>query len=124
MTGRWALDEGDVDEDAGGLIRPYMITGGRTRAALPDLALQTLIGAAPTAHPGLALTPESGRIVALTATDPLSIVDLSAHLELPVGVVRVLVGDLAQQRLVVVHDAPTTADINLVRRLISGVQSL
>jgi 2-oxoglutarate dehydrogenase E2 component (dihydrolipoamide succinyltransferase) len=52
-------------------------------------------------------TAERRRIHQLTSTQILSVAELSAHLSLPLGVVRVLVGDLADEALVVpvVHDA-------------------
>ena len=124
MGGRWSLSEGDDGDGSDDLIRPFMVTGGRTRGSRANLALTTLIGASPGAHPDLAQTPEAGEVISRAAANPQSVVDLSAALDLPVGVLRVLIGDLANQDLVVIHDAPSQPDIDLVRRLISGVKAL
>jgi hypothetical protein len=56
--------------------------------------------------------------------DILSIAEVSAHLNLPLGVVRVLVGDMADEHLVIVHrsahvgDRPDPA---LLERVLDGL---
>jgi hypothetical protein len=76
------------------LVPPYAITGGRAWPVLApeDLELESLVSttslgetSAPT------LTPEQRGIV-LLCRDVLSIAEVSAHLDVPIGVARVLVG--------------------------------
>ncbi|MFB7666581.1 DUF742 domain-containing protein [Kitasatospora sp. NPDC056138] len=87
-----------------GPVRPYVITGGRSRPsrnvqALEDLALESLVSVDPAAEPGGLLDEEAGlnrehrRILAL-CRQLLSVAEVAAHLGLPLGVVKVLVGDL------------------------------
>ncbi|MFD9123745.1 DUF742 domain-containing protein [Kitasatospora sp. NPDC059571] len=77
-----------------GPVRPYVITGGRSRPSRNVLALESLVSAVPGADTtGAELNREHQRIVALCAR-LLSIAEIAAHLHLPLSVVKVLVGDL------------------------------
>jgi hypothetical protein len=87
----------DAFEDAS-TVRPYTVTGGRTRPNSESLPIEALVRA--TAAAGPTCSPEERRILDLTANQYLSIAEVSAHTKLPVGVVRVLVGDLADADLV------------------------
>lgn len=109
-------------------IPPYAVTGGRTRPAVA-LPLETIVASTPR---GLAEVPRLGtegrRIVGMAAS-PLAIVELSAHLRLPLGVVRVLVGDLLADGLV--RTSVTAAardggrpDVALLERVLDGLRSL
>ncbi|MEU2155168.1 DUF742 domain-containing protein [Streptomyces sp. NPDC019396] len=87
-----ALQEGPwLDDAAGRLIRPYTVSGGRTRptATLDLLSLVMATGAAPQSHLG----PE--HTLALGLCDgPTSVAEISAHLRLPAVVTKVLLSDL------------------------------
>ena len=84
------------NDDLGVRIRPYALTGGRTRAGT-DLAIEAMVAttAEGTAAQGR-LTLERARIVALCVT-PQSLAEISAHLGIHLGVARVLVGDVADE---------------------------
>jgi hypothetical protein len=91
------------------------------------LALEANVSATgTTAELVVGTTPEARRIVEL-CRPPMSLAELAARLLLPVGVVRVLVGDLLVARALVVADAapgdPGT-DIRLLQRLLDGIRSL
>src|SRR5690349_20336245 len=99
-------DDEVVDEAR--LVRPYALTRGRTRSGRGDLALEALVrGVDGASDP--ASTPERRRILELSTASLLSVAELSAHLSLPLGVVRVLVGDLADEGLLVVHTGSPSA---------------
>ncbi|MFD7611519.1 DUF742 domain-containing protein [Streptomyces sp. NPDC059828] len=87
-----ALQEGPwLDDAAGRLIRPYTVSGGRTRptATLDLLSLVMATGTAPQSHLG----PE--HTLALGLCDgPTSVAEISAHLRLPAVVTKVLLSDL------------------------------
>jgi len=59
--------------------------------------------------------------------DLLSIAEVSARLDLPLGVARVLIGDMAEQGLVILH-RPTTVgdrpDLALLQRVLYGLHQL
>ncbi|KFU81761.1 MULTISPECIES: DUF742 domain-containing protein [Amycolatopsis] len=106
-------------------IRPYALTGGRTKSS-QLLLVETLISV-PRYDPSLAeaLMPES-RSLYERARDRSSIAELSVGLDLPLGVVRVLIGDLATQGAVFVH--PTAHaynhDTNVLERILDGLKRL
>lgn len=119
--------EDDEDDGLGGRVRPYAITGGRTRAVGGDLPIETLVrrtalGAA--AVEGLTL--ERRRILELTER-PLSVAEISAHVGVHLGVVQVLLGDLSAEGLVTVHQsrlADERPDIALLERVLNGLKAL
>lgn len=91
-----------LDRDAGPVVRPYAMTRGRTR---PDGAGFELIAvvAATGVPPGdrLRYSPDHTRVLRGCAR-PVPVVDLAADLGLPIGVVRVLLGDLRDEGLIAV----------------------
>jgi len=108
-------------------VRPYALTGGRTRAAA-NLPLETLIkttAQGQSAVPRLKL--ERKRIVTMCVT-PLSIAEISAHLRVPLGVARVLVGDMHAEGLLDTNQPQNTRndrpDIKLLERVLDGLQAL
>ncbi|GAA1276874.1 DUF742 domain-containing protein [Saccharothrix xinjiangensis] len=117
-----------VEEFSGPLVRPYAWTGGRTSAAY-DLRLETLVSLE---GGGIAIalresTSEQRSIVELCATGPRSVAEVSALLSVPLGVARVLVGDLIGMGVVAAHDnaaAPGGADLVLLERVLAGLRNL
>ena len=106
-------------------MRPYAITG-RTHARRP-LLLETLVSV-PDFDVAVhrALTAESRDIYVLCRA-VRSIAEISAGLGIPLGVVRVLVSDLADQGTVRIH--PTAAgaglsDTVLLERVLRGLQTI
>ena len=117
--------------DPGPLIRPYAITGGRTEARA-DLAIEDLVAtdvARWSAAPDR-LDAEHGSIARLCATATISVAEIAARLHFPIGVTRILVGDLAEQGLVQVHRAQAgmgqdgRPDAGLLQRVLSGLYSI
>ena len=121
------LYDEDVVEDAR-VVRPYALTRGRTRPGRSDLRLEALVrGVIGIADPNP--SPERRRILERTSSSILSVAELSAHLSLPLGVVRVLVGDLADEGLVVVHTgtpsaAPAATQLKVLESVLNGISSL
>jgi len=92
------------DEEADAYtVRPYAVTGGRVSAASKDLPMEALVEAASGAQASRGLTPEKKRILELASGQYQSVAELSAHTRLPLGVVRVLVTDLSDQKLLTIH---------------------
>jgi hypothetical protein len=116
-----------LDKDAGPVVRPYAVTKGRTLPSggasfgLIDVVIATSEG--PSGH--FRLGPEHRRILSLCRR-PTPIVDLTSELDLPVGVVRVLLGDLTSERMLRVlptQKQPVT-DQGLLRMVLDGLESL
>jgi hypothetical protein len=73
------------------------------------------------------LSPEHVDIVELCRDTPQSVAELAAELDLPIGVVRVLVGDLADQEYVHVSRPVPPAELpdeSILRDVISGLRAL
>ena len=124
-------DFGDSDGDEGGGARfkprSYVYTRGRTRSNV-DLPLETLVRVTPqgqSAAPRLAL--ERKKIVSL-CTAPISIAEVSAHLSIPLGVARVLVGDMTEEGFLQSykpqHVNGERPDLKLLERVLDGLQAL
>ncbi|WP_254813039.1 DUF742 domain-containing protein [Streptomyces cavourensis] len=125
QSSRW------YDAEAGPVVRPYAMTRGRTSSASRHrLDLIALVVPEPAAEdPGRdqTLSPEHVTIVELCSDAPQSIAELAAELDLPVGVVRVLVGDLVEDELVhVTRPVPPAElpDVNILREVINGLRAL
>lgn len=119
--------DGPSDDGLGGRIRPYAITGGRTRSAGMDLPLETLVRRTANGASALGrLTMERKRIVEL-AEGPVSIAEISAHLKVHLGVARVLVGDMTAEGMLTVHrprGVEERPDIALLERVLDGLKAL
>lgn len=72
-------------------------------------------------------TPEARRIVALAA-EPISIAELAARLDMVLGVVRVLVGDLIEQGVLYRNSATGAReahrDVDVLERVRDGLRNL
>ncbi|MFE9017222.1 DUF742 domain-containing protein [Streptomyces sp. NPDC007808] len=120
------------DNEAGPLVRPYAMTGGRTRPGPTGvrfdlIALVTLDAAAPGTDQDSALGPEHRTLVELCRAETQSIAELAADADLPVGVVRVLVGDLLELgRVTVSRPVPPAQlpDERILREVIEGLRAL
>ena len=109
------------------IVRPYVLTRGRTHAPGPVLPLETGVRSV-TAIELLPMdtSPESRRIVEL-CQPALSLAELAARLVLPVGVVRVLVADLVEAAIVTAddpHSVDIATDVHLLERLLDGIRAL
>ena len=118
-------------QTGGRMVRPYTMTGGRTGAGQPLLALEALVAVTPA---GMRMRNrfrwEAAEIVAQTRSET-AIVELAVLLQVPVGVVRVLVADLQEQGAVnVTHPVlEPFADDNaayseLLHKVLDGLNAL
>ncbi|MFH9176411.1 DUF742 domain-containing protein [Streptomyces albogriseolus] len=119
------------DEEAGPVVRPYAMTRGRTTSAaqhrLDLIAVVVVEPHADEAQDDPSLSPEHVDIVGLCRDTPQTVAELAAGLDLPVGVVRVLVGDLVDAELVHVNRPVPPAELpdeSILRDVINGLRAL
>jgi hypothetical protein len=119
-------DDRWLDQDAGPIVRPYALVGGRTRPSGETFDLVSMITAVRGSPDDLdGLEPEHLTLLRLCRL-PISVADLAADLDLPLGVVRILLSDVRQRRLIAVHHpAPTQlTDPQLLREVADGLRRL
>ncbi|MBU3871323.1 DUF742 domain-containing protein [Streptomyces sp. 4503] len=115
-------------------VRPYSLTGGRTRSGHVLLvetfvaSLESPDGRLDPAPSGLnaRMMPEIRAIIEL-CDRMRSVAEVSAMLKIPLGVVRVLLSDLADQGKIRVYGTgrgPGQPDRALLERVLSGLRRL
>jgi hypothetical protein len=117
-----------LDAEAGPVVRPYQLTQGRTRASGEAFDIVATVQATYTriADPG-GLGPEHFSVLQLTQA-PTTVVDIASDVDLPLGVVRILLSDLREFGLVTI-EAPIPmkahqVDRDTLREVIHGLRGL
>lgn len=114
-----------MDEDAGPIVRPYALIRGRTRSSSGEI-LDLIATVSTIGVPPGNLGPEQEHILRAAHT-PLSVADVAVELDLPVGVVRVLLDDLRDQGLISVS-SPSAAGPRptegILKEVINGLRAL
>lgn len=116
-------DETWYDEDSGPLVRLYARTGNGADTGTPDdFELNALVSRA--AHPvsSAELSPAESSILRLVVL-PLSVSEIAAELDLPLGAVRVLLRGLRDAGLIDVR-RPVDSMPHVLEQLLTGLRSL
>jgi Protein of unknown function (DUF742) len=114
--------DGWFDIEAGPVVRPYAMTAGRTTGAF-DLIAIVIAVRGPMPGDEAVLGPEALEILRY-AQRPVSVAEVSAHLDLPAGTVRVLLADLLGMGLIHTR-APEAIDHGpLLEAVINGLRAL
>jgi hypothetical protein len=108
-------------------VRPYAWTRGRTRSGFA-LEIETLVSTSARGHDQLGGLQYEHRSVAELCDQARSVAEVAALLSVPLGVAKVLVGDMAGLGLVVVHQTVSgngdVPDLALMERVLSGLRRL
>lgn len=115
-----------LDQDAGPVVRPYALVGGLTRPSGQRLDMLDMVRAARrAAQDPPQLSPEQAALLQRCQM-PAPIAELAADLDLPVGVIRILVGDLRERGLVTIHWAQPAAfsDLKILQEVVDGLRRL
>jgi hypothetical protein len=120
-------DERWLDSEAGPVVRPYALIGGRTRHAGEKFDLVATVRAT---HKEIsdpaALSPEQMLALDLSRR-ATTVADLASELNLPLGVVRILLADLRDAGYVVIR-APETGESqrgsHILREVLNGLRAL
>lgn len=122
-----AFESSVLEAHESSIVRAYAWTGGRTRSNI-DLEIETLVSANDQSRQSAGiLQAEHQRVVELCHS-PRSVAEVAALMRLPLGVVKVLLGDMAERGLVDVHQTASaggdTPDLGLMERVLSGLRRL
>lgn len=116
----------DLDDEVS-IVRPYSRTGGRTRPSC-DLALEALVSTSVLGVQDDALVDAEHQPIAELCRQTRSVAEVAALLGIPLGVARILVGDMAGMGLVTVHRTGSPGDeapgVALLERVLSGLRRL
>jgi hypothetical protein len=111
--GGWDADTGDgaARPWARRYRRPYTVTGGRTRPTHHDLELETLVQSAAGAGSVPGELGRDQRSIALLCQEVVSVAEIAARLDLPLGVIRDQLGhsELGTTMRYLDHLAPAAA---------------
>lgn len=106
-------------------VRPYVLTGGRTRVRM-ELRLESLVSA--TAGSGVTRTDTAERAAVLeVCVWPRAVSEVAALVAVPLGVARVLIDDLVTEGRLTVHGVSSAEDgpsVALMDRVLSGLRTL
>jgi Protein of unknown function (DUF742) len=120
---------GGADRSGGSsrLVRAYAVTRGRTHSQHYDLELETLVSTTTRGEASASSLDFERRSIVLLCRDVLSIAEIAARLDRPLGVAKVLVGDMADDLLVIVHrqaGSGVRTDLALLERVLDGLRAM
>ena len=104
-------------------VPPYAVTGGRTKVDV-DIPYEALVRTTPRGRENLQLIAFERRNILKLAEKPIAVAELSAHLRLPIGAIRVLIGDLSVEGHVQTKSMSQKADTALLERVRDGLRRL
>lgn len=114
------------DDDAGPVVRLYAVTSGRARPSGPEFDLMAAVQATGHEPSPRALSPEH-RLLLRICHRPQTVADVASESNLPVGVVRVLLGDLQNAGLIATsrpHRPSQLVDQRVLEEVIDGLRAL
>ena len=115
-----------LDAEAGPVVRPYALTQGRTRHTGESFDLVATVMATHASADVAVLAPEHLSVLRL-ARMPTTVADIASDLDLPLGVVRVILADLRELGLVMISTPVVLAeqvDRHTLREVLHGLRGL
>jgi hypothetical protein len=103
------------------LVPLFVITNGRALPPDHEYGHTTIVtAAADTSAVARALSPEASQVMDLISDGLLSVAEVAGHTHLPLGIVRILLAQLEEDRLILVRrPVPRAEDVD--RELVSAV---
>lgn len=119
----WSDDYGDDGAELSPVVRPYFITKGRTRSKV-SFPIETLIVTSAEGEKASdRLSFEQAQVIEQCRA-ARSVAEVASLISIPLGVARVLLGDMAEEGLIKVYEPGSRDDTALLRRLIDGIRAL
>jgi uncharacterized protein DUF742 len=115
-----------LDHDAGPLVRSFALTGGRAHSGT-TFDLLAFVVATDSAQSVLWQTQPEHRAILAHAAAPISLAELASEVDLPLGVVRVLLGDLIELEAIAVQEPAADGslpDDNVLKAVIHALRTL
>lgn len=103
-------------------VRPYLLTGGRTRVEGVDVPVEAMLRSTEAGRKAIdRRSPEESRILIMCEA-PMALAEVASRLDLPLGVVRVLAGDLLREAYLEKGQVADSDDVPLLERLLEGLK--
>lgn len=119
---------GEHDDDdtttGGDVVRGFMLTRGRTRASVPELAIETVVTVTAMVRSSVAGLQVDHRRIVEILSGPLSIAEVSAHLAIPLRAAIVLVSEMVDAGTLSAGSSIDDADTDLLEKIRSALQLL
>ncbi|MBV9092929.1 MAG: DUF742 domain-containing protein [Streptosporangiaceae bacterium] len=115
-----------LDDEAGPVVRPYALTQGRTRHAGASFDLLATVTATRGIADPASLAPEHMSMLRLART-PTTVADIASDVDLPLGVVLIILADLRELGLVSIRSPvpmPERVDQQTLREVLNGLRGL
>lgn len=116
-----------ADTSSPAVVRPYAWTKGRTTSQI-RFEIETLLSTTAAYSEQDDATSSEFHTVAALCHQPRSIAEVAALLGIPLGVAKVLAGDMAGAGLLAVHETASVdgegPGIELMERILAGLRSL
>ena len=119
-------DERWLDAEAGPVVRPYALTQGRTRHTGESFDLVATVRATRSLTDPGSLAPEHISVLRL-ARVPTTVADIASDVDLPLGVVRIILADLRELGLISIRSPVVMAervDKHTLREVLNGLRGL
>ncbi|MDQ0987979.1 DUF742 domain-containing protein [Streptomyces sp. V2I9] len=120
--------EPEIETEAAALVRPYVITRGRDLPDEDKLSLITLVTTATDERQRpQRLSPEERQVLEMCASGYLSVAEIAAHSQLPLGVVKVLLSSLTEGGYLLTRapvPAARLANRTLLQEVLDGLKAL
>ena len=115
-----------MSEQSGRVVPAYALTRGRTRSNGVELPLEAMVSITDFGRERRSGLGTERRVILDLCDAPTSVVEVAAHLSVPIGVARVLLGDLAASGHVSVHlpaQGDDRPDAEILERLLEGLRA-
>ena len=105
------------------LVRPFVMTGGRTRTERRDLRVETMLRAVREPEAGTLMSEQEAMV--RLCQEPQSIAEIAARLDLVLGVAAIIAGDLIGEGYFEVHHTdPVDIELDALTRMIERVRAI
>lgn len=111
-----------MSDPTGGLVRPYLLTGGRTMSDKADVPIDATLRTTASGRSVLGGRPTEQRRLLDLCREPRALAQAAGEMELPIGVVRVLAADLVGEGLLTTVAVDQGDDVDLLERLLVGLK--
>ncbi|MFD8569594.1 DUF742 domain-containing protein [Streptomyces sp. NPDC057694] len=120
--------EPEFETEAGQLVRPYVITRGRDLPPEDEFSLITLVTTTTDEQQRpQRLSPEERQVLEMCSVGYLSVAEIAAHSQQPLGVVKVLLSSLAEGGYLVTRAPVPSARLankSLLQEVLDGLKAL